>query len=88
MTPGISKRKSVALRIVFGAIAVAVLLGVLWLDWHWERPDSKVIGLPVGLLAAVMALIAFIEMVRPFGIIELARTGRIAMVRSNQADEE
>jgi len=31
---------------------------------------------------------AFIEMVRPFGIIELARTGRIAMVRSNQADEE
>jgi acetolactate synthase-1/3 small subunit len=31
---------------------------------------------------------AFIEMVRPFGIIELARTGRIAMIRSNQADEE
>jgi len=24
---------------------------------------------------------AFIEMMRPFGIIELARTGRIAMVR-------
>jgi len=27
---------------------------------------------------------AFIEMMRPFGIIELARTGRIAMVRGNQ----
>ncbi|HID75056.1 MAG TPA: acetolactate synthase small subunit [Planctomycetaceae bacterium] len=26
---------------------------------------------------------AFIEMIRPFGIIELARTGRIAMVRGN-----
>ena len=26
---------------------------------------------------------AFIEMMRPFGIIELARTGRIAMVRGN-----
>ena len=27
---------------------------------------------------------AFIEMMRPFGIIELARTGRIAMVRGRQ----
>jgi len=27
---------------------------------------------------------AFIEMMRPFGIVELARTGRIAMVRGNQ----
>ena len=27
---------------------------------------------------------AFIEMMRPFGIIELVRTGRIAMVRGNQ----
>jgi acetolactate synthase-1/3 small subunit len=31
---------------------------------------------------------AFIEMMRPFGILELARTGRIAMVRSNQMEEE
>ena len=30
---------------------------------------------------------AFIEMMRPFGIIELVRTGRIAMVRGNQGDE-
>ena len=30
---------------------------------------------------------AFIEMMRPFGIIELVRTGRIAMVRGNQANE-
>jgi acetolactate synthase-1/3 small subunit len=28
---------------------------------------------------------AFIEMMRPFGIVELVRTGRIAMVRGNQA---
>ena len=27
---------------------------------------------------------AFVEMMRPFGIIELARTGRIAMLRGNQ----
>ena len=27
---------------------------------------------------------AFVEMVRPFGILELARTGRIAMVRGNK----
>ena len=27
---------------------------------------------------------AFIEMMRPFGIVELVRTGRIAMVRGNQ----
>jgi acetolactate synthase-1/3 small subunit len=26
---------------------------------------------------------AFIEMIRPFGIIELVRSGRIAMVRGN-----
>jgi acetolactate synthase-1/3 small subunit len=31
---------------------------------------------------------AFIEMMRPFGILELARTGRIAMVRSSQVEEE
>jgi len=30
---------------------------------------------------------AFVEMMRPFGILELARTGRIAMVRSRQAEE-
>ena len=29
---------------------------------------------------------AFIEMMRPFGIIELARTGRIAVVRGNRGD--
>ena len=29
---------------------------------------------------------AFIEMIRPFGIIELARTGRIAIVRGSQRD--
>lgn len=31
---------------------------------------------------------AFIERVRPFGIIELVRTGRIAMVRGEQAQEK
>lgn len=34
---------------------------------------------------------AFIELIRPYGILELVRTGRIAMVRCNQrldADEE
>jgi acetolactate synthase I/III small subunit len=30
---------------------------------------------------------AFIEMMRPFGIVELVRTGRIAMVRSRQSKE-
>ncbi len=30
---------------------------------------------------------AFIEMVRPFGIIELVRTGRIAMVRGGRSEE-
>jgi len=30
---------------------------------------------------------AFIEMMRPFGILELVRTGRIAMVRSIQAED-
>jgi acetolactate synthase-1/3 small subunit len=29
---------------------------------------------------------AFVEMIRPFGIVELARTGRIAMVRGNQSN--
>ncbi len=29
---------------------------------------------------------AFIEMIRPFGIVELARTGRIAMVRGSQGN--
>ena len=31
---------------------------------------------------------AFIEMMRPFGIVELVRTGRIAMARGNQTPEE
>jgi len=31
---------------------------------------------------------AFIEMVRPFGIIELVRSGRIAMVRGHQGNHE
>ncbi len=31
---------------------------------------------------------AFIEMVRPYGIIELARTGRIALVRGGQGEKE
>ena len=31
---------------------------------------------------------AFIEMMRPFGIIELARTGRIAMVRGKETDNQ
>ena len=30
---------------------------------------------------------AFIEMLRPFGIIELVRTGRIAMVRGNRTEQ-
>jgi acetolactate synthase I/III small subunit len=30
---------------------------------------------------------AFIDMMRPFGILELSRTGRIAMVRSSQIEE-
>ena len=30
---------------------------------------------------------AFIEMLRPFGIIELVRTGRIAMVRGNRSEQ-
>ncbi len=30
---------------------------------------------------------AFVEMMRPFGIIELARTGRIAMVRGNLRED-
>lgn len=34
-------------------------------------------------------LVAFIEMMRPFGIVELVRTGRIALVRGNaQAEKE
>ncbi len=32
-------------------------------------------------------LVAFIEMLRPFGIIELVRTGRIAMVRGSRGGE-
>jgi len=32
-------------------------------------------------------LVAFIEMLRPFGIIELVRTGRIAMVRGNRSEQ-
>ena len=31
---------------------------------------------------------AFIELMRPFGIVELVRTGRIAMVRSVQRSHE
>ncbi len=31
---------------------------------------------------------AFIELMRPYGIIELARTGRIALVRGNSVKEE
>ena len=31
---------------------------------------------------------AFIEMIRPFGIVELVRTGRIAMVRGEAASRE
>lgn len=31
---------------------------------------------------------AFIERIRPYGIVELVRTGRIAMVRSSSADRE
>jgi len=31
---------------------------------------------------------AFVEMIRPFGIIELVRTGRIAMVRGNNREAE
>lgn len=31
---------------------------------------------------------AFIDVMRPFGIIELVRTGRIALLRANQAAEE
>ena len=31
---------------------------------------------------------AFIEMMRPFGIIELVRTGRIALVRGKSANKE
>ena len=31
---------------------------------------------------------AFIEMMRPFGIIELVRSGRIALVRGNQGDRQ
>jgi acetolactate synthase-1/3 small subunit len=31
---------------------------------------------------------SFIERMRPFGIVELVRTGRIAMVRGEQDDEE
>jgi acetolactate synthase I/III small subunit len=31
---------------------------------------------------------AFVEMMRPFGIVELVRTGRIAMVRGTQSNHE
>ncbi len=33
-------------------------------------------------------LVAFIEMMRPFGIVELSRTGRIALVRGNAQPEK
>lgn len=33
-------------------------------------------------------LVAFIEMMRPFGIVELVRTGRIALVRGNAKAEQ
>jgi acetolactate synthase I/III small subunit len=33
-------------------------------------------------------IVAFIELMRPFGIIELVRTGRIAMVRCSSRDRE
>jgi acetolactate synthase-1/3 small subunit len=31
---------------------------------------------------------AFIELMRPFGIVELVRTGRIAMVRGSEANDD
>lgn len=33
-------------------------------------------------------IVAFIELIRPYGIVELVRTGRIAMVRANRTASE
>ncbi|HUT57333.1 MAG TPA: hypothetical protein VNA25_05610, partial [Phycisphaerae bacterium] len=61
-----------AKRVFFGALMIAGVSAVLWLDWHLQRPlgflrgqyrlQDAMKGLPVTLLLAVIAVRAFAEL--------------------------
>jgi phosphatidate cytidylyltransferase len=54
-------------RIVFGAIMIAALVGLFWLDWWLEQtqPSARVLtALPVTVLLALLGGVAFLEIAR------------------------
>ena len=81
----LSGRRPTTLADLDGRLSAAALLGAI--------PDNSAAvkvtdSLDVIALAASAELEAFIELVRPYGIRELARTGRIALVRSVRSEQE
>lgn len=51
-------------RTVIGIIMTAVLVGVLWLDWHLEQTGKVITALPLTIVIVVLSLVAFAEMLK------------------------
>ncbi|MCI0639344.1 MAG: acetolactate synthase small subunit [Gemmataceae bacterium] len=50
--------------------------------------DVSAVDIMIEISGTESKIVAFIEMMRPFGILELARTGRIALVRGRPMSKE
>jgi phosphatidate cytidylyltransferase len=61
-------KKSMKLRIVLGLTMAVVVLGGLWLDWFLQaRADFRLTALPMAILLAGIAALAFVELSRMAG---------------------
>lgn len=79
-------KKSMKIRIGFGAVMMAVVVGLLYWDWHLEQhavSADQAVGLPMAALVALMAAIGFLEihrMARALGTGGLRFTGIVGTV--------
>lgn len=77
-------KKSMKVRIAFGAVMMAVIVGLLYWDWHLQDTSATdVIGWPMAALVALLAAVGFLEidrMARAVGASTLRVSGLLCTV--------